>query len=180
MVDSSSSVSGRFTSWMDTNALVTKNTEIHYIKSILKLTNVFICSGLDTFWQSAFAWFFRPLWLIHNHLWTFEPVELPPLSCEWPWHSATYSSKIRFQCNVNIFTQIKLFSSNLNALLIRYHLQEQHAWTSLKGRVVFWYRIRRQGNQIISEVLFKLYGQQCKKCQHNSSTFKEVNSKVYK
>jgi hypothetical protein len=69
-----------------------------------------------------------------------EPTELAPSSTEWPWHATTYSSKIRFLCPVN------------------------HAWTSKKGRVVFWYRIRRQGKEIICQVLFKLYGQQCNRC----------------
>ena len=105
----------------------------------------FFCSGLETFWQSAFAWFFRPLWTVHEHLWTMEPTELAPSSTEWPWHATTYSAKIRFRCNA----------------------VSSHSWTSKKGRVVFWnfwYRMRRQGEEIICQVLFKLYGQQCNKC----------------
>ena len=43
-------------------------------------------------------------------------------------------------------------------------MQRGHARTSMKGRVVFWYRLRRQGDQLIAEVLFKLYGQQCNTC----------------
>jgi len=105
-----------------------------------------LCSGLETFWQSAFAWFFRPMWIVHDHLWTMEPTELPPSSNEWPWHSTTYSAKIRFRCNDN----------------------PNHGWTSKKGRVVFWYRIRRQGDEIICQVLFKLYGQQCCKCMQQT------------
>ena len=38
----------------------------------------------------------------------------------------------------------------------------------MKGRVVFWYRMRRQGDQILCEVLFKLFGQQCIFCTENS------------
>ena len=34
----------------------------------------------------------------------------------------------------------------------------------MKGRVVFWFRIRRQGDQIVCEALFKLFGQQCNFC----------------
>lgn len=34
----------------------------------------------------------------------------------------------------------------------------------MKGRVVFWYRMRRHDDLIISETQFKLYGQQCKRC----------------
>ena len=37
----------------------------------------------------------------------------------------------------------------------------------MKGRVVFWYRMRRHNNVIISEAHFKLYGQQCNRCYKN-------------
>ena len=36
----------------------------------------------------------------------------------------------------------------------------------MKGRVVFWYRMRRQGDEIVAETLFKLYGQQCNRCNN--------------
>ncbi len=62
---------------------------------------MFVCSGLETFWQSAFCWFFRPFLTGHGHLWTLEPTQLPPLSVEWPWHSISYLAKVRFQCKVN-------------------------------------------------------------------------------
>lgn len=39
----------------------------------------------------------------------------------------------------------------------------------MKGKVIFWFRIRRQGDQIISEVLFKLFGQQCIFCTDSSA-----------
>lgn len=57
-------------------------------------------SGLEVFWQSAFAWFFQPFLAAYGHLWTLEPTELPPLSVDWPWHSASYSAKVRYQCQV--------------------------------------------------------------------------------
>lgn len=37
----------------------------------------------------------------------------------------------------------------------------------MKGRVVFWYRMRRHDNVIFSEARFKLYGQQCNRCHKN-------------
>ncbi|KAI9553922.1 hypothetical protein GHT06_019192 [Daphnia sinensis] len=39
----------------------------------------------------------------------------------------------------------------------------------MKGRVVFWFRVRRQGEQIVSEALFKLFGQQCGFCSDSDS-----------
>ncbi|XP_032793936.2 uncharacterized protein LOC116930648 [Daphnia magna] len=103
--------------------------------------------GMEQFWQSAFAWFFRPLWFNSNHLWTLSPISSPPVNDEWPWHTISYSAKVRFQC------------------------QYKHGWTSMKGRVVFWYRMRRHDNVIFSEARFKLYGQQCNRCHKNRQDF---------
>ncbi|XP_046640385.1 uncharacterized protein LOC124325478 isoform X2 [Daphnia pulicaria] len=93
--------------------------------------------GLETFWQSAFCWFFRPFVAAHGHLWTLEPTELPPLSVEWPWHSTSFSAKARFQCKC-----------------IR-------GWTSMKGQVSFWFRsvakatrscVKRCSNYLVKNV----------------------------
>ena len=40
----------------------------------------------------------------------------------------------------------------------------------MKGRVAFWFRIRRQGDQIVCEALFKLFGQQCNFCNQRDSS----------
>ena len=50
-----------------------------------------------------------------------------------------------------------------------FFLQLNHGWTSMKGRAVFWYRLRRQGEEIIAEVHFKLYGQRCDRCCRHTS-----------
>lgn len=57
---------------------------------------------MEQFWQSAFAWFFRPLWFNSNHLWTLSPISSPPVNDEWPWHTISYSAKVRFQCQVSL------------------------------------------------------------------------------
>ncbi len=157
MVASTSTRSCCSSSRLESNAIVSSYpiSQFHLIKLLILLLFPIICSGLETFWQSAFAWFFRPLWIAHDHLWTMEPTELAPSSTEWPWHATTYSAKIRFRCNVDA----------------------SHAWTSKKGRVVFWYRMRRQGEEIICQVLFKIYGQQCNKCIHRQHTIvQQVNN----
>ncbi|KZS01345.1 Uncharacterized protein APZ42_002030, partial [Daphnia magna] len=69
---------------------------------------IFHLSGLESFWQSAFRWFFQPFLASHGHLWTLEPTELPPLSIEWPWHSVTYFAKVRFQCQVKFIVPSSL------------------------------------------------------------------------
>ena len=47
--------------------------------------------------------------------------------------------------------------------------QCKRSWTSMKGRVAFWFRVRRQGDQILCEALFKLFGQQCNFCNQPHS-----------
>ena len=44
----------------------------------------------------------------------------------------------------------------------------------MKGRVAFWFRIRRQGDQIVCEALFKLFGQQCNFCNQRDSSSKVI------
>lgn len=43
----------------------------------------------------------------------------------------------------------------------------------MKGQVAFWFRIRRQGDQVLCEALFKLFGQKCSICNQPDS-FNEV------
>ncbi|KAL5013465.1 hypothetical protein ScPMuIL_007735 [Solemya velum] len=48
---------------------------------------------------------------------------------------------------------------------VRYSCQEcGHGWTSMKGRVVFWFRLDYATNT--GFVMFKLYGQQCMRCKN--------------
>ena len=70
------------------------------IISIFIVIFIIFPSGLQTFWQSAFAWHFRPFLAEHGHLWTLEPTELPPFSVEWH-GTITHLAKVRLQCKVN-------------------------------------------------------------------------------
>lgn len=67
------------------------------------------------------------------------------------------------------------FMSNFNCLsrtnilqLLRcglFILQEcGHGWTSMKGRVIFWFQLNYATN--MGYVMFKLYGQQCQRCKN--------------
>ena len=44
--------------------------------------------------------------------------------------------------------------------------QANHGWTSMQGRVVFWFRILHgiENGYYKGEVVFKLYGQKCDRC----------------
>ena len=86
--------------WMDADALVRDSSSLWSDFILFSSIFLFNISGLERFWQSAFAWFFRPFLAEHGHLWTLEPTELPPLSVDWPWHSTTHLAKVRFQCQV--------------------------------------------------------------------------------
>ena len=135
------------------------------------------CSGRDNYWSSAFAWFFRPLWEDHDHLWTLVPVPCPPVPDGWTWQSFTYSAKVHFRCKVCSFslflfiTSIELICwcwkrSDGKMIDVNGTVRKEHGgWTSMKGQVVFWYRMRSQGKSIITEVLFQTFSQQCNSCQ---------------
>ena len=49
----------------------------------------------------------------------------------------------------------------------------------MKGRVAFWFRIRRQGDHILCEALFKLFGQQCNFCNHLYSSSEVIIKYFY-
>lgn len=61
-------------------------------------------------------------------------------------------------------------------------LQASHGWTSMQGRVVFWYRLLYQGDGgfVRGEVLFKLYGQKCDRCNSSVRTIPEtIDPRLY-
>ncbi|XP_057365761.1 uncharacterized protein LOC130686644 isoform X1 [Daphnia carinata] len=100
--------------------------------------------GLERFWKNAFMWLFIELFE-NNHLWTLKPVEKPPDDDGkgTPWETVIHSAKVRFNCE-----------------------QANHGWTSMQGRVVFWFRMLHgiESGFARGEVVFKLYGQKCERC----------------
>nr|CAH0099990.1 unnamed protein product [Daphnia galeata] len=104
--------------------------------------------GLERFWKSSFMWLFIELYE-NNHLWTLKPVEKPPNDDGkgTPWETVIHSAKVRFNCEM-----------------------ANHGWTSMQGRVVFWFRILNgiESGFVRGEVVFKLYGQKCERCTSGS------------
>ncbi|XP_046464341.1 receptor-transporting protein 4-like isoform X3 [Daphnia pulex] len=100
--------------------------------------------GLERFWKNSFLWLFIELYE-NNHLWTLKPVEKPPIEDGkgTPWETVIHSAKVRFNCEM-----------------------ANHGWTSMQGRVVFWFRILYgiESGFVRGEVVFKLYGQKCERC----------------
>lgn len=71
------------------------------------------------------------------HVWCLEPTFAPPSD---RWRTFKDSAKVRFSCQ-----------------------DCGHGWTSMKGRVVFWFELNFATNT--GCVMFKLYGQQCQRCK---------------
>lgn len=71
------------------------------------------------------------------HVWVLEPTFAPPSD---RWRTFKDSAKVRFSCQ-----------------------DCGHGWTSMKGRVVFWFELNFATNT--GCVMFKLYGQQCQRCK---------------
>lgn len=78
---------------------------------------------------------FSELFATFPHPWTLKPTDAPPQQAT----TFNDSAKVRFLCK------------NCG-----------NAWTSMKGRVIFW--IQFDAEQQAGVVYFKLFGQQCQKC----------------
>ncbi|XP_013777704.1 receptor-transporting protein 3-like isoform X3 [Limulus polyphemus] len=89
--------------------------------------------GMEQMWQMEFQRLFVQYL---PHLWFLSPVEEKPIGS---WGAFVDSAKVRFCCE-----------------------KCGHGWTSMKGRVAFWFTL----NPLTCEglVVFKLFGQQCDRC----------------
>ncbi|XP_076320407.1 receptor-transporting protein 3-like isoform X1 [Tachypleus tridentatus] len=90
--------------------------------------------GMEQMWQVEFQRLFTQYL---PHLWFLSVVEERPPGA---WSVFVDSAKVRFCCE-----------------------ECGHGWTSMKGRVAFWFTL----NLMVGEgfVLFKLFGQQCDRCK---------------
>ncbi|XP_071946079.1 receptor-transporting protein 3-like isoform X2 [Antedon mediterranea] len=90
---------------------------------------------MDEIWHGEFAKVFSPFL---PHIWYLVPT---PGSPSPRWKRFKDSAKVRFCCQTC-----------------------GHGWTSMKGRVVFWYFLNYPYYE--GFVHFKLYGQQCQRCNN--------------
>jgi hypothetical protein len=95
-----------------------------------------ISSGMEHVWVKEFNQLFMNYL---PHVWYIQPVQSKPIGGN---QLVTYvdSAKVRFCCDVC-----------------------GHGWTSMKGRVAFWFDLFYMSGI----VAFKLYGQQCDKCKQD-------------
>jgi len=105
----------------------------YYIENYRKMV-LLIHSGMEHVWVKEFNQLFVNYL---PHVWCIQPVQGKPFGGN---SLVTFvdSAKVRFCCDVC-----------------------GHGWTSMKGRVAFWFDLF----YMYGIVAFKLYGQQCDKCK---------------
>ncbi|KAH9376939.1 hypothetical protein HPB48_002746 [Haemaphysalis longicornis] len=93
-----------------------------------------LCSGMEQVWQAEFQKLFSQY---VPQSWYLLPVVQRPIGVNW--QTFVDSAKVRFCCE-----------------------ECGHGWTSMKGRISFWFLLTSHGEGLVT---FKLYGQQCDKCK---------------
>jgi len=95
---------------------------------------------MEALWHSQFDQLFGSFWSSFGTYWRLVPKALVgyPVT-NWNMHSD--AAKVRFLCEVC-----------------------GHGWTSMKGRVVFWYQLDARG---CGTVAFSLFGQKCQQCSRD-------------
>ncbi|XP_053207955.1 uncharacterized protein LOC128392009 [Panonychus citri] len=92
--------------------------------------------GMEHVWMAHFTSLFKS----YPHQWCLMPVESRPLGGNFS--TFVDSAKVRFCCE-----------------------DCGHGWTSMKGRVAFWFDLTNYAGYPQGLVAFKLFGQQCQKCK---------------
>lgn len=90
--------------------------------------------GMEQVWQAEFQKLFSQY---VPQTWYLLPVVQRPIGVNW--QTFVDSAKVRFCCE-----------------------ECGHGWTSMKGRISFWFLLTSHGEGLVT---FKLYGQQCDKCK---------------
>ena len=112
-------------------------------------------SGMEQVWLSEFHRLFSNY---YQQVWILHPVQHKPVANN-SLHTFVDSAKVRFCCDVRQQSWIR------NLFKINFMRQKcGHGWTSMKGRVVFWFDLLSPyySNGFVA---FKLYGQQCDRCK---------------
>ncbi|KAH7639215.1 zinc-binding domain containing protein [Dermatophagoides farinae] len=99
--------------------------------------------GMERVWMSEFRRVFSQFF---TELWSIQPVDKKPTThSNIRLHMFVDSAKVRFCCE-----------------------RCSHSWTSMKGRVVFWFNLL-QPNFKVGIVAIKLFGQRCDSCNLDNS-----------
>lgn len=110
--------------------------------------------GMEAVWHTEFQKFFSQFYGSYSHVWFLCPSSGRASA---RWITFLDSAKVRFCCQ-----------------------DCGHGWTSMKGRVAFWFSLINPSNE--GFLTFKLYGQQCQRCKtgkyENAMWYPEEVSKV--
>nr|XP_027203383.1 uncharacterized protein LOC113797232 [Dermatophagoides pteronyssinus] len=99
--------------------------------------------GMERVWMSEFRRIFSQF---STELWSIQPVDKKPTThSNIRLHMFVDSAKVRFCCE-----------------------RCSHSWTSMKGRIVFWFNLL-QPNFKCGIVAIKLFGQRCDSCNRDNS-----------
>ncbi|XP_052226147.1 receptor-transporting protein 3-like isoform X2 [Dreissena polymorpha] len=107
---------------------------MHLINYGDKDMGLLLSQRMELVWHGEFDRLFSQYF---PHMWCLVPTFYPPGET---WRTFKDSAKVRFSCQ-----------------------DCGHGWTSMKGRVIFWFELNYATNS--GCVMFKLYGQQCQKCK---------------
>lgn len=107
---------------------------MHLINYGDKDMGLLLSQRMELVWHGEFDRLFSQYF---PHMWCLVPTFYPPGDS---WRTFKDSAKVRFSCQ-----------------------DCGHGWTSMKGRVIFWFELNYATNA--GCVMFKLYGQQCQKCK---------------
>ncbi|XP_052759858.1 receptor-transporting protein 3-like isoform X2 [Mya arenaria] len=107
---------------------------MHLINYGDKDMGLLLSQRMELVWHGEFDRLFSQYF---PHMWCLVPTFYPPGD---QWRTFKDSAKVRFSCQ-----------------------DCGHGWTSMKGRVIFWFELNYATNS--GCVMFKLYGQQCQKCK---------------
>lgn len=108
---------------------------MHLINYGDKDLGLLLSQRMELVWHGEFERLFAQY---YPHVWQLVPTFNPPTD---GWRVFKDSAKVRFSCQ-----------------------DCGHGWTSMKGRVIFWFNLNYQTNTGL--VMFKLYGQQCQRCKN--------------
>lgn len=111
---------------------------------------------MERVWMSEFRRIFSSF---QHELWTIQPVERKPTGVRL--NMFVDSAKVRFSCDASL----PFLPKSCRFTNVYYFCLQRcgHSWTSMKGRIVFWFALLSP-NFNIGIVAIKLFGQRCVSC----------------
>ncbi|GAB6033071.1 hypothetical protein CHUAL_012686 [Chamberlinius hualienensis] len=168
-----------------------------------------VYGGMEAVWHTEFQRLFSRYFATHSHVWFLSPngppsspttpqQPSPPLTLQMPQQPqydtsglgliVTVGTQMSMGANQGVgdviggsLTPQQRWQTFLDSAKVRFCCQEcGHGWTSMKGRVAFWFTFNASNGQ--GTLMFRLYGQKCQRCKsgnyENSMWYPEEVVKV--